>query len=114
MTIFDIGDDIRALHDLLTEMDGDITEFEQEIDRWLAENTENLHQKLNSYGSLLREFEARADARAAEAARITALAEFDERQAARLKARLKLFMDSMGLSKIETLKFKEEGKLDNE
>jgi Gp157 protein len=106
MTIFEIGDDIRALHDLLTEIDGDVTEFEAEIDKWLAENKANLQNKLNSYGVIISEFSARAKARTEEAARIAALAQFDENQAERLKKRLKLFLESIGETKVETTRYK--------
>ena len=106
MTLFEIGAEIRALHDLLSETDGDITESEQAIDAWLRENEVNLKQKLDSCGGLIMEFDARAKARKEEAARLSALSQADENNVERLGKRLKLFLEGIGETKVETLRFK--------
>lgn len=107
-TLFEIGDEITALHDLLNETGGDITDEEAEkaIDQWLSDNQLALEQKVDSYCFLRQEFRARADARMAEAQRLMKLAGTDAKNASRLEARLKLFFELHGFQKLETPRFK--------
>jgi hypothetical protein len=101
-TLFEIGSDFLALRDLLSEIDGDVGEQEAAIDALLAEESADEGRKLDSYVYLVAEFEASAEARAAEARRLDALAKSDKGQAARLRARLKQHMERTGRQKIET------------
>lgn len=107
-TLFQIADEIGALHDLLTECGGELADDQAEaaIDQWLAETDADLFKKVDGYCGLIREFEARSEAREIEAKRLMALAGADGNQAKRLKARLKDFLEICGLSKLQTEHFK--------
>jgi hypothetical protein len=107
-TLFEIADEISALHDLLTECGGELADEESEaaIDQWLAETSLALEKKINGYVWLVREFEGRADVREQAAKALMASAGADANQAKRLKARLKSFLEVCGLSKLQTEHFK--------
>jgi hypothetical protein len=106
-TLYEIGEDIVALSNALDELGGDISDPEvaEAIDEWLLENRTNLAAKLDGYASLIRELEARADARKVEAKRLAELARYDENKANRLKERLRLFFEEQGMKKVETARF---------
>jgi hypothetical protein len=87
-TLFAITDDLLALEALLVETGGDVTDERD--------------AKLDAYCAVIREIEARSAARHAEAARIVALAEQDEREAKRLRERLHQFMVRTGTQRIDT------------
>jgi hypothetical protein len=107
-TLFQIADEISVLHDLLTECGGELPDAEAEaaIDEWLAETNLALEKKMDSYCGLIREFEARSEAREIEAKRLMAIAGADGNEAKRLKARLKAFFEICGLTKLETPRFR--------
>ena len=107
-TLFEISAEISALHDLLTEVGGELPDEEAEaaIDDWLAETNQALEQKVDAYCGLVREFEARAEAREIEAQRLQSLAGADINQARRLKARLKAFFEFHGIKKLDTPRFR--------
>jgi hypothetical protein len=107
-TLFEIGDSLTALDQLLAECGGEITDAEAEaaIDEWLAENTVALETKCDGYGALIREYESRAGAREVEAKRLMALAGADTNNAKRLRARLKDFFEAHGITKLETARFR--------
>jgi hypothetical protein len=93
---------------LLTECGGELADAEAEaaIDEWLAETEGDLFKKVDSYCGLIREFEARSEAREIEAKRMMALASADGNQAKRLKDRLKAFFEVYGIKKLETPRFR--------
>jgi hypothetical protein len=107
-TLFQIGEEIRALAELLMETGGEITDPEAEaaIDEWLAETQVALERKADQVVWLIREFEGRADAREEAAKALMALAEVDRNGARRLRDRLKLFFEIHGLKRLETEHFK--------
>jgi hypothetical protein len=107
-TFFEISEDIRALHDLLVECGGELTDEQSEIaiDEWLAEANATVERKLNGVGWLIREFEAKADAREQAAKALMALAGADGNQAKQIKERAKMFLEMCGLTKVETEHFK--------
>jgi hypothetical protein len=49
-SLFEIGDDLLALHDLLSECGGELPDAEAEaaIDEWLAETEGDLFKKVDS------------------------------------------------------------------
>lgn len=107
-TLYEIREDLTALHDLLAEVGGDITESDAEaaIDAWLSETGEAVRVKLDGYAALLRELEARSEARRTEAARLLALAATDDNAAKRLEDRLLWFLRDQELQKVETARFR--------
>ena len=107
-TLFQIAEQIMALHDLLSECGGELTDeqAEQVIDQWLAETNASLENKVDSYCWLIREFEGRADVREQAANALMAIAGADGNQAERLKARLKKYLEMCGVSRLETPHFK--------
>lgn len=104
MTLFEISADLRALEELLTDIDGEITDDAagEAIEQWFDELGEARDTKIDNYCNLIAELTARSEARAAEAARISRLADVDNNAATRLKNALKAFMDIHGLAKLET------------
>lgn len=106
-TLYEIGDSLTALDALLDECDGDITDAEAEaaIDDWLAETNAALETKVDGYCALIREIEARAEARKLEAKRLMALAGMSANKAERLRRRLKAFFEAHGIGKLETDRF---------
>src|SRR5882672_3720292 len=107
-TLFEIGDEISALHTLLVECGGELPDVEAEaaIDQWLAETDQALETKVNSYVWLIKEFEGRSEARELAAKHLMASAGADLNQAKRLKDRLKAFLEICGFKKLETEHFK--------
>lgn len=103
-TLFEISDDLLSLSNILDEVGGDITDEQAEaaIDGWLAELGAERDQKLDGYAYLITELQARGNALGEESARLAAAAKAQANQAARLKARLKMFMEVQGLAKITT------------
>ena len=107
-TLFEIGADVMALHDLLAECGGELTDEQTEaaIDDWLAETNAAVETKANGICWLIREFEGRADVREQAAKALSASAGVDGNKARRLKDRLKLFLEACGYTKLETEHFK--------
>lgn len=109
LQILDARDEhARALHELLGELQGDLSDegAAQIIDDWLAERDRPLKQKLDGYGSVIRERESLAVARRAEAERLNALARADENTVKRLKDRLRWFFEAESITSLETPRFK--------
>lgn len=106
-TLYEIGGNLTALHDLLIECDGEITDAEAEaaIDGWLAEMQTALETKVDNYCALIREYESRADARELEAKRLMVGAGAYNNNAKRLKGRLKGFLELHGIARLETERF---------
>ncbi len=107
-TLFEISEDLVALDSLLDEVGGEVTDEQAEaaIEKWFAELGEERDKKIDGYCSLIKQKEAVAKARKAEADRIEALATVDKNAASRLKGRLKLFFEAHDIEKLETDRFK--------
>lgn len=106
-TLFEIGSDVIALEELLSDIGGDVTDeqVERAFDEWFAEIGDDVKTKLDSYVTLIAEFEARAEARKAEAQRLGKRAITDSNKAEQLRARLKIFFERTGKTKIETARY---------
>lgn len=106
-TLYEIGGDLAALEALLEEVGGDVTDEQAEaaIEAWLEELHSDRDVKIDNYCGLIRNFEAMAEARKAEAKRMRDMATADENRAERLKSRLKEFFESRGLGKVATPRF---------
>jgi len=107
-TLYDISADLAALDEILSEVGGDVTDAEAEaaIEAWFQETAGDLRTKADAYCRLIREIEARGEARKAEADRILRLASTDSNAAGRLKTRLKDVLESHGIKKLETPMFR--------
>jgi hypothetical protein len=89
-TLYQINHDINDLETQLEELDlNNATPDEHNtfIEKWLCLEGE-LHSKLDNYGIYIRELEARAEVRKAEAKRLEELATVDENKVKALKASL--------------------------
>lgn len=111
-TLIEIGADLSALEQLLEEAaeaspGGELNDDQAAaFDAWFAELEHDRDRKLDSYAALIREWTLRAAARREELERLQLRVRVDEGQAARLKQRLKEWLEANGLKKIETRRYK--------
>lgn len=106
-TLFNISDDICALDDLLTEIEGEVTDVttEEAIDSWLAQLGEERDEKLDQYAWLITQTEGYAETIKAEVDRLKRRQKTMENKATRLKERLEHFLKTHEIEKIQTSKF---------
>lgn len=107
-TLYEISGDLAALESLLTEVGGELPDdvAEAAIDSWLEETGTATKDKVDNYCGLIRELEARRDARKAEAQRLDQLANRDWNAVLRLKARLLWFFERHEMRTLETPRFR--------
>ena len=107
-TLFEISQELQALHERIEALGGDVTDpaVEQEIDDWFDRLGTERDHKLDNYAALISELEARAEARKAEARRLADRARRDQERADYLKQRLVLFFQQHGLKTIETPRYR--------
>ena len=107
-TLYEISADLSALEELLTEVGGELPDGEAEaaIDAWLEETGTATKEKVDRYCGLIRELEARRDARMEEAKRLQQRATTDWNAILRLKARLLAFFEVHQLKTLETPRFR--------
>ena len=106
-SLFDIGEDLILLEEALESCEGEETgEMEATILEFLGVAKEELADKVDRYLVLIAEKTAIAKARKEEAARLAALAKEDENLAKRLKTTLQAFLESRGMTKMETPRHK--------
>ena len=91
----------QELEAMLLEAQGDITELEGQFDI-LTRTAESLPAAIDDVLSLVRDIEARAEAREAEAKRLKERAARDEKIAAWMKSQVLRVMQAEGMKKIET------------
>jgi hypothetical protein len=103
-TLFDISTDLEKLSELLDDCSD--TEQQEAISNWLESIGSERDKKLDGYAALIGEIEARAEARVAEAKRLTELAASDKAKVRLLKERLKWFFALHNLKKVETARYK--------
>jgi len=106
-TLYQINHDLNELENELEELDlnnASPKEHNAFIDRWLCLEGE-LHSKLDNYGIYIRELEARAEVRKAEAKRLDELATVDENKVKALKASLLYVFTARKIKKLETKRF---------
>jgi len=103
-TLREIDADLQALEDLLFSIGGDISDEDADviIDHWFAELGDARDKKLDGYATLIRSLEGRAKLRTEEADRLYHLAKLDTGGAKRLKDRLRWWMDSHVLHRVQT------------
>jgi len=96
----------RELEAMLTEAEGELTaDMDGHFDI-LARQAESLPAAIDDVLSLVRDIEARAEARKAEADRLKARAKRDEAVAAWFKSQVLRTMQAEGLKKIETARWR--------
>jgi len=105
-TMLDITEDLRALDDLITERDGDITGVEESIDAWMAELDKDLKGKVDNYCALLTMMNARSSMRREESERLNRLAATEERSIESMRARLKFALEARGVTKLDCPRYK--------
>jgi hypothetical protein len=105
--LFTISADLLALAALLTETGGDVTDADAEaaITAWFAELGAERDAKIDDYCALIRELEARHEARTHEAQRLLALAKTDHGTAQRLRTRLFAFCKAQAITRLTTARF---------
>jgi len=105
-SLLNITDDLLALDDLLSEAGGDITGVEATVDAWLAELKADLKGKVDNYAALICSMELRAGVRKDEADRLAQRAKIDANNAKFLRERLKLTLERLGVTKLETFRYR--------
>jgi Gp157 protein len=98
-----LSDDLLKLEILLTDQGGEITDDDagRALEEYLNQVNQDVEQKVDGICCLIKELEARADARKTIAKDISALAATDYNVADRLHKRLKLFFEVHKITKIE-------------
>lgn len=104
--LFQIGNDLLTLNDLIDERDGDITdpEVETALNQWLLELTGNEAVKLDSYVYLIKQLIGESDMLHDEAVEYSAKSKARLTRADWLKRRLKMHLEATGRTKIGTAK----------
>ena len=107
-TLLDITGDLRALDDLLAEVEGDISDPKvlQAIDAWFAELDQDMLTKCDNYAAFITELQARAATRKSEADRLAKRAKIDSNNADFLKQRLLQVMQGRSMKKLETDRYR--------
>jgi hypothetical protein len=107
-SLFEISDDLMALEEMLALAGGEITEDEAgaALQDWFDTLGGERDTKIDNYAALIRELDARSEAREVEAKRLMALAGADANNAKRLKERLKLFFELHDIKKLDTPRFR--------
>jgi hypothetical protein len=107
-TLYEISQSLEAIEELLFEVGGEVSDIHTEavIDAWLGEYGQARDEKIDGYCALIREIEARRDARRLEAARLNDLATADHNAVTRLKERLMWFFEAHGIQKMDTARFR--------
>lgn len=106
-TLYDITTDMRQIDELLTTLEGDISDpaIEEAITEWIAEMDSDLKTKVDGYAAYVTELLALAAARKDEAKRLRDRAAVNENAAKRLKERLLYALQERGIDKVETLRY---------
>lgn len=107
-TLIHISQDMDRLDDLLTELCGDVSDAADAaiVDEWFAELAEKLQDKADDYCALITIATNRAELRKAESKRLAELARLDQNKADFLKTRLKTVMETRGIGKLETERYR--------
>lgn len=110
-TLHEIVGDLRALDEILREVDGDITDPRagQTVDQWLAQLHQDLETKVEGYCEFISAIQNRLAPRSAryqlvqeEAQRLKDLVASDERLILWLKSKLQSGLETLGIRRLET------------
>jgi len=102
--LFDIGEDLRALDDLLNEVEGDISDpiVEAAITKWFEELAVEESRKLDGWCNWIKSLEAEALTARREAEEYVRRAVARENRVERLKGRMAQYLQASGRDKIRT------------
>lgn len=105
-SIFEIGDELNAIAEAFdrAEENGDDEVVRTAFEAYFAQLLDNRDIKLDRYAALIQFNQTLADAAKAEAKRCADLARIRENRVAAMKARLKMYFEANGITKIETAK----------
>jgi len=104
-TIFDLELELQQLRNLI-ESSENTAETDTALADWITAAEGDLNKKIEGYCSVIGELQALADAREVEGKRLMALAATDSNNVSRLKAVLKGVFQRLGLTKVETTRYK--------
>ena len=106
-TLFEIGDDIRALDSLLDEVGGDVTDEAASayVEQLFSGNADALKNKIDGYCALCGELDALADVLEAEAKRLAAKAKSRRSKIDWLRGRMLDFMRCNEIKKVEAARY---------
>lgn len=104
--LFQIGNDLLTLNDLIDECNGDVSDpgVEHALNQWLIELTDQEAVKLDSYVYLIKQLIGESDMLHDEAVEYSAKAKARLARADWLKRRLKMHLEATGRQKIGTAK----------
>ncbi len=103
--LLQLSTEAAALDDLLASVENPDTPEVQALIARMLDLTAEREKKIDAYCGLIRELTLRADARKAEAERLSQRALQSEKLADTLKERLHLALKTMGIKKVETEHF---------
>jgi len=103
-SLLDIGDDLRALDELMEECEGEIVD--EALEKWFSEIGAERDDKIDRYCFLIDDLTASAKRHKEDAATYAKWAATDENKAKRLKERLRDFFEAHGIAKLETAHYK--------
>lgn len=102
-TLFEIGEDMRALLAIMDECDEELTpDVDAALDQWFKELSNGEAAKLDGYVNLIKTLEMEATAAIAEAEQYEMKARVRKNRVARLKDRVKEHLEATGRKKVET------------
>ncbi len=93
MTLFQIGDELRAILELVDETGG---ELPPTLEQWFAEISQDEAAKIDSYYGLCKSLETEATVATAEAEQFQAKAKARTNAVKGLKDRMKLYLENQG------------------
>lgn len=96
-TLFQLTADMTAIEDALWENGGELT---PELEQALTETQESLVAKTDSYGALIRKFDAATVSIDAEIKRLQALKKTASNAVERLKERVLYSMETCGITQL--------------
>lgn len=101
--LYEIGADLEALSEMMTDLDGEIPEGEigAAIEEWFDRLGEERDEKIRRYCALIEMMIFSAEACAEEVRRLGKLKRANENGALQLKDRLKQFFEQHGIQKLD-------------
>jgi hypothetical protein len=107
-SLYEIGDDLSALEEMLTDLDGEIPEGEigAALEEWFDQLGAERDEKIRRYCALIEMMGFAAEACEEEVRRLGKLKRANENGAKRLKDRLKAFFEQHGIQKLDLQIFK--------